>query len=152
MRIPTTLTLIHDKDRILLGMKKRGFGAGRWNGFGGKLEVGETVEEAAKREMLQESGITILSMEKVGTLDFEFEAKPGDIIEVNIFRVIEWKGKPVEGEEMKPEWFPVNEIPFDHMWPDDRYWVPLFLAGKKVTGKFLFGPKDSVVEYTLRIC
>lgn len=152
MRIPTTLTLIHDKDLILLGMKKRGFGAGRWNGFGGKLEAGETVEEAAEREMLQESGITIKSMEKVGTLDFEFETKPGDIIEVNIFRVKEWKGEPMEGEEMKPEWFRVDEIPFNHMWPDDRYWIPLFLAGKKFSGRFLFGPGDSVLEYTLTIC
>jgi 8-oxo-dGTP pyrophosphatase MutT (NUDIX family) len=34
---------------ILLGMKKRGFGAGKWNGFGGKLEENESNEAAAKR-------------------------------------------------------------------------------------------------------
>lgn len=151
MRTPTTLTLIHHDDRILLGMKKRGFGMGRWNGFGGKLEAGETVEEAAKREMLQESGITIKGMEKVATLDFEFHNKPGDIIEVNIFRVNDWHGDPVEGEEMKPAWYHVTEIPFKSMWPDDRYWMPLFLTKRKFSGKFLFGPNDSVLEYHLRV-
>eukprot|EP00056_Hartaetosiga_gracilis_P017259 m.6783 g.6783 ORF g.6783 m.6783 type:complete len:151 (-) comp5533_c0_seq1:454-906(-) len=40
-----------DRKRILLGMKKRGFGKGKFNGFGGKLEKGETVEEAAVREL-----------------------------------------------------------------------------------------------------
>ena len=44
-----TLVLIHQNARILLGMKKRGFGAGWWNGYGGKVQAGETIEEAAKR-------------------------------------------------------------------------------------------------------
>ena len=124
---------------------------GRWNGFGGKLEPGETVEEAAKREMLQESGVTIREMEKVATLDFEFEHKPGEVIEVNIFKVKDWHGEPMEGEEMKPQWWHLHEIPFKSMWPDDRYWMPLFLRGKKFTGRFLFGPNDSVLEYTLKV-
>ena len=44
-----TLLFVVESDRVLLGMKKRGFGAGRWNGFGGKVDKGETIEEAAKR-------------------------------------------------------------------------------------------------------
>jgi len=44
-----TLVFIIEPDRILLGMKKRGFGAGWWNGFGGKVQPDETIEEAAKR-------------------------------------------------------------------------------------------------------
>ena len=39
---------------MLLGMKKRGFGTGKWNGFGGKVEVGETVADAAQRELEEE--------------------------------------------------------------------------------------------------
>src|SRR3954462_1681908 len=101
MRQPTTLALIHHNDKMLLGMKKRGFGMGRWNGFGGKLEPGESIHDAAKREMLQESGVTIKDMEQVAFLEFEFHNKPGDIIEVNIFRIKDWHGEPIEGEEMK---------------------------------------------------
>ena len=44
-----TLVFVLDESRILLGLKKRGFGCGRWNGFGGKVEAGETIAEAAKR-------------------------------------------------------------------------------------------------------
>ena len=44
-----TLVFIRRQGEILLGYKKRGFGAGKWNGFGGKVEAGETIEEAAER-------------------------------------------------------------------------------------------------------
>ncbi len=151
MRTLLTLCLIHDDERVLLGMKKRGFGAGRWNGFGGKVKAGEAIEAAAKREMFEEVGVHIEALEELGVIDFEFEAKPGDILEVHIYRVISWKGEPKEGEEMKPEWYALSEIPFTQMWPDDRYWMPLFFQGKKFRGRFLFGPEDSVLEYRLDI-
>ena len=51
-----TLCVIYQHPRVLLGMKKRGFGKGRWNGFGGKVKEGETIEEATKRETLEEAG------------------------------------------------------------------------------------------------
>lgn len=152
MKTPLTLCVLHQKDRVLLGMKKQGFGTGRYNGFGGKLEKGETVEQATVREMTEESGVTVGPIEKMGQIDFEFEAKPGDILEVHIFRATTFTGEPKESNEMKPEWFDTGDIPFDKMWPDDRYWLPLFLANKKFTGRFLFGPNDSVLEYNLRIC
>ena len=44
-----TLVLVCNETQVLLGMKKRGFGEGRWNGFGGKVESGETITEAAIR-------------------------------------------------------------------------------------------------------
>lgn len=44
-----TLVMVVQPGRVLLGMKKRGFGAGRWNGFGGKVQAGETIEDAARR-------------------------------------------------------------------------------------------------------
>ena len=54
-----TLVLLREENRVLLGMKKRGFGVGKWNGFGGKLEPGETVVEAAARELEEESGLVV---------------------------------------------------------------------------------------------
>lgn len=133
---------------MLLGMKKRGFGEGRWNGFGGKVHDGETIEEATKREMLEESGVEVNGLEKLGILEFEFQGNP-EILETHIFRAMDFTGRPTETEEMRPEWYNVDEIPFDSMWPDDHIWLPLFLTGKKFKGKFLFGPGDSVLEYSL---
>lgn len=146
MKTILTLCLIVDDGRILLGMKKRGFGAGRWNGFGGKVEEGESIEEGAKRETLEESGITITEMEKVGIHEFEFARERGSILEVHVFRVTSWTGEPRETEEMRPQWFTTDAIPYDAMWPDDIHWIPVFLAGKKFRTRFLFGEGDSVLE------
>lgn len=143
-----TLCIIHQGDQVLLGMKKRGFGAGRWNGFGGKVEKGESIEEAARREVFEEASIDVTDLCKVGSIEFEWQGNP-EILEVHIFRAETFVGDPTEGEEMKPQWFEVKDIPFDDMWPDDKYWIPMFLEGKKFTGKFLFDKGDSILEYSL---
>jgi len=143
-----TLCLIYRHPRILLGMKKRGFGAGRWNGFGGKVEEKETIEEAAKRELVEESGLEALQITQFGIINFEFQGD-SNILEVHIFHVNEFKGEPKETEEMKPQWFNVDEIPFKDMWSDDIHWMPLFLRGKKFKGRFLFGELDRILEQKL---
>jgi len=151
MKKITTLCVVHQGDKVLLGMKKRGFGMGRWNGFGGKVEPGETIAAAARRETREEAGIELTDLEPVGRLDFEFKGKEG-VIEVNVFRSTDFTGTPVEGEEMKPQWFARDALPFAQMWPDDIIWFPLFLSGKKFTGRFLFGEGEgnTILEQELK--
>jgi 8-oxo-dGTP diphosphatase / 2-hydroxy-dATP diphosphatase len=145
-----TLAIVHKDGKVLLGMKKRGFGAGRWNGFGGKVEAGETFEGAARRELREETGIDAASLEKAGVLIFDFKENPGPL-EVHVFKGYGFSGEPKESEEMRPQWFDVDKIPFDEMWPDDIHWMPLFLAGKSFRGRFLFGPHDSILEKELEV-
>ncbi len=140
-----TLCLVHQHPRVLLGMKKRGFGAGKWNGFGGKVEAGETIEAAARRELKEEAGIHAENLEHVGILDFSWEGKL-EAMEVHVFKTSTFKGDPIEGEEMRPEWFHTNDIPFHSMWPDDIHWMPLALAGKKFRGKFVFNDANEILE------
>jgi len=147
-KLITTLCIIHQHPRILLGMKKRGFGMGRWNGFGGKVSAEETIEECAKRETFEEIGIEIKNPDKVGIMEFEFKGNP-EIVEVHVFKSGDFSGELTESEEMKPQWFHIDEIPFKKMWPDDKYWMPLFLSGKKFRGKFLFGKSDVILEQEL---
>ena len=148
-KIVTTLCLILQNGKILLGIKKRGFGQGRWNGFGGKVKGGETTEDAAKREVLEEVGIEILGAERVGVIDFKWSDRP-EIMEVNIFRSESFSGEPKETEEMKPRWFELKELNFKEMWADDKYWYPLFLNNKKFRGKFLFNDLDNVLRHELK--
>ena len=143
-----TLCLVHQHPKILLGMKKRGFGAGRWNGFGGKVAPSESIEEAALREIKEEAGIKPQDLDKVGIIEFEFQGNP-EILEVHIFKSENFIGEIKESEEMKPEWFEIDKIPFESMWPDDCHWLPLFLAGKKFKGKFLFDDNDNILEMNL---
>jgi len=143
-----TLCIIHQHPKVLLGMKKRGFGAGRWNGFGGKVSSAETIEDAAKREVKEEAGIQVKNLNKVGIIEFEFQDNP-EILEVHIFKSNNFSGEPIESEEMKPQWFHIDEIPFTSMWPDDKYWFPLFLQDKKFRGKFLFDDSDKILSMNL---
>ena len=73
-----TLIFVHDKAnaRLLLGMKRRGFGAGRYNGFGGKVEASETPQQGAERELFEEAGITA-RLTQIACIVFEFDDKPG---------------------------------------------------------------------------
>ncbi len=143
-----TLCIVHDKTRVLLGMKKRGFGMGKWNGFGGKVNANETILEATKRELKEEADIDANDLIEMGIIEFEFKRNP-EILEVHIFKGLNYTGKPKEGEEMKPEWFKIDEIPFDKMWPDDKYWFPMLLDNKRFEGRFVFGERGEILEYRL---
>src|SRR3989344_4607404 len=130
-----TLVLLHQGNLILLGQKKRGFGAGRWNGFGGKVEPGETMRAAAQREVQEECGLQVSNLVQRGQLAFTFAHDPL-VLDVHIFSAEEFTGEPHETEEMKPRWFAIADIPYDTMWTDDRHWLPLFLQGKSFVGQF----------------
>lgn len=145
-----TLCFLFRGSEILLGMKKQGFGAGRWNGFGGKVNPGEKIEEATRREMFEEAGVTVGEIEKTGILEFEF-VKKGEILQVHIYKTEDFAGEIKESGEMKPEWFNIERIPFDKMWPDDKYWIPLMLKEKKFLGKFDFGDNDEILNHELNI-
>ncbi|XP_077172527.1 oxidized purine nucleoside triphosphate hydrolase [Paroedura picta] len=143
-----TLVLVVQPHRVLLGMKKRGFGAGRWNGFGGKVQPGETVEQAARRELQEESGLTVDTLQKTGRITFEFEGN-AELMEVHVFRADSFRGEPTESDEMRPQWFDLDRVPFEDMWPDDTYWFPLLLQKKTFAGYFKFQGQDVILEYTL---
>ncbi len=145
----TTLILPIRDGKILLGMKKRGFGVGKINGFGGKLNEGEGIVEAAVRELTEEIGLEaeIEKLNKMAELTFLFpHAKENWDQVVHVFLVEEWAGEPVESEEMGFEWHDLDKIPFDKMWDDDKHWLPEVLNGRRVRGKFSFGKDNSTID------
>lgn len=133
MYITTLLFALNEKGEVLLAMKKRGFGAGKWNGPGGKSLPGETPEETAIRETKEETGITAMSLEHRGSLDFFFAPVPGkdphNRCEVYVTK--DFTGEPVETEEMRPQWFKKEDIPYKDMWEGDEAWLPEVLNGGK---------------------
>lgn len=148
-KIITNLVLIYDEEKILLGMKKRGFGEGKWNGLGGKVDEKETVKDAAIREVYEEVCVKIKNSDQVkerGIINFYFDGKD-EIQEVHFFSVTSDQiiGEPKETEEMLPRWFSHKEIPFENMWVDDPYWMPLLLSGKNFSGEFYFNNDGSAI-------
>ncbi|KAJ1720590.1 hypothetical protein LPJ53_004795 [Coemansia erecta] len=134
-------------NRVLLGMKKRGFGKNKYNGFGGKVEAHETIAAGAMRELHEESGLSARSLDKHGILFFYFE---GDSVamEVHVYVTGEYAGRAVETDEMRPEWFDMDGMPFEKMWADDPEWWPMVLEGKRFVGRFWF--KNDMVTITRR--
>ena len=144
MKICTLLFLLRD-DEILLAMKKRGFGAGRWNGVGGKIEPDETEEQALIRECREEIEVTPTTFEKIAVLDFAFPDGTTDM-QGNVYFCTQWQGEPQETEEMAPKWYNLSDIPYDEMWQDDIMWLPQVLKGKKLRANFVFDQHDNMTK------
>lgn len=122
--------------QILLIRKKRGLGAGKINGPGGRLEPGETAEQAAIRETQEEIGVTPTGLEKAGELFFQF--LDGYKLHVAVFSARDCHGELRETDEATPMWTQVDQIPYHEMWQDDPYWLPMVLRGVKFCGRFVF--------------
>jgi len=144
----TTLLLLRRGDELLLAMKKRGWGVGKWNGVGGKIDVGETIEHAVVRECQEEIGVTPLKCHKVAVHDFTVNSGQPDEwhMHTHTYLCDKWNGKPTETEEMAPKWFKISEIPYDQMWQDDRYWLPQVLDGKLLKTIFTFDRHDTMLS------
>ncbi|HIH11777.1 TPA: 8-oxo-dGTP diphosphatase [Candidatus Woesearchaeota archaeon] len=150
-----TLCYVVQDSRILLGMKKRGFGVGKWNGYGGKVNAQETIIQAALRELTEETTITTEQdhCEKVAEIDFHFADIPAEKNwdqRVHVFIVRKWNGEPAETEKMKPQWFHQQDLPLNQMWKDDPYWLPLIFEGKKIKATFTFKKEgEEIAHHTL---
>ncbi|GIW38999.1 MAG: 8-oxo-dGTP diphosphatase [Meiothermus ruber] len=125
------LPLDRPQHRILLGLKKTGFGAGKYVGFGGKLEPGETLVMAAIRELWEESHLAAKphNLWYAARLEFVFPASPDWNRLVHVFRLEFWDGEPEESSEIRPQWFGLDTLPLDQMWADVPYWLPQVLQG-----------------------
>ncbi|KAH9849569.1 NUDIX hydrolase domain-like protein [Lenzites betulinus] len=158
----TNAFIILDEEKILLGYKKRGFGVGLWNGFGGKVDPGETPAQAAVRELEEEAGITA-PLEQCGTLFFVVEGVD-TAFNISVFSAYQYSGTIIETDEMRPEWFSIQEslmprstvtshdkkreelpaIPLEKMWADDEFWMPLMFARRHFVGRADFGADNKM--------
>jgi len=145
--LATLLFAIKD-NKVLLGQKKRGWREGVFNGFGGKVEQGETLDQAMIRETQEEINITPIKYEKVAIHNFRvfFKGECANLI-CHTYITTVYLGEPQESDEMRPQWFDINKIPYDNMWTDDIYWLPLVLKGKKLITHFEFDENNNVVSH-----
>lgn len=144
---PTICTLLFlvRPGEILLAMKKRGFGKGLWNGVGGKIEPGESIEQAMMRECEEEIGVRPAVFTKVAIHEFVYQSSDKPVI-VHAYLCTEWAGEPHETEEMAPQWFKQSLIPYSAMWEDDQYWLPRVLDGQLLQTRFVFTDDEVLLD------
>ena len=121
----TTILFPIQGPNVILGMKKIGFGEGWFNGYGGKKKLGEKYREGAIRETYEESGLVVRGLTHVANLHFYFDDELGVVSRA--YTSTDFTGTPIETDEMKPALFPIDQIPYDRMWPADKFWVPAAL-------------------------
>jgi len=131
-----TLCFVIRDGQILLILKKRGLGAGKINGPGGRLEPGESAKEAAIRETEEELGVTPVGLVESGVLHFQF--LDGYSLHCTVFTARDCLGEAIETDEAVPRWTPLDAIPYEEMWADDQYWLPGVIEGGHFEGYFHF--------------
>jgi len=131
-----SLCFVQREGEVLMIRKKRGLGAGKINGPGGRLEEDETAIRAAIRETEEEVGVTPLNLSHRGELHFQFV--DGLALHCAVFLAEGCLGDPIETEEAIPYWMKPADIPYHDMWADDFYWLPGMLEGKSFKGYFHF--------------
>jgi 8-oxo-dGTP pyrophosphatase MutT (NUDIX family) len=142
----TTLCFCVRDGQVLLAMKKRGFGEGKWNGYGGKVNDNETSVQAAVREVKEESGLVIQEkdLEHVACIQFFFEQEHKFTCDVYLART--WEGEPVETDEMRPQWYDSIALPFVDMWVADVRWLPRILGGERLDVVVRFDAEGATVK------
>jgi 8-oxo-dGTP diphosphatase len=149
--IRTCLCLIRRRgDRgpeVLLGLKKSGFGLGKWVGLGGHIEAGEKPVAAAVREVAEESGLVVAAdaLQHMASIEFRFPARPSWDQTVDVFVTSVYQGEATESDEIAPRWFAEDALPLSLMWDDAKYWLPRVLAGEHVNVRIAFADDCATV-------
>ncbi|HSV86403.1 MAG TPA: 8-oxo-dGTP diphosphatase [Levilinea sp.] len=136
---------------VLLGLKKGGFGAGYFVGIGGQLEGDETAGQAVVREIREEVGAQVAPEDVVclGSIIFLFPAIREWDLHMTLFQAEHWQGEIIESKEIKPAWFRLDEIPYEQMWEDARYWLPHLLDGIRLQARIIYQADNVTVEEVL---
>ena len=142
-----TLVFVFRGDEVLLIDKKTGLGRGKVNGPGGKVDPGETPEQCAARECEEELSIQVSDLEYCGRHRFQFV--DGYSIHVWVYRTRSFEGDPMESREAKPLWVHQDAIPYDAMWEDDKFWLPMMIRGEKFQTRWIFD-EDRMLDSEIR--
>lgn len=135
---------------VWLGMKKRDYAEGKWNGFGGKVDPGELTIAAAVREVREESWVTVAPQDLKPVATLHYHEDPEDWV-VYVYRCTKWKGVPKETDEMRPQLFRIDSLPYDQMWDNDKLWIEkILLTDANLIGRFRLNSEGKVSEHSIR--
>lgn len=135
--------------QVLLGLKKRGFGAGRVVAPGGKIEPGESPAEAAVRELHEETAVQakLASLEPAARVYFRFPNAPEADMDCTIFLARDFSGMAAASDELEPAWYPAGHLPLGQMWDDSALWLGQLLAGERFDARVILAEDNESVAH-----
>jgi 8-oxo-dGTP diphosphatase len=139
------LVFLRHKTQVLLGIKKIGFGLGKYVAVGGHIEADESPEQAARREFFEETSTEVTNLILKARVTFEFPAKPEWDMHAHVFESFEWHGDLLESAEIAPVWFEIAALPLAEMWDDAGYWVRQVLSGQCFDARMVYSNDHQTV-------
>ena len=140
-RIEATLIYLMDGEQVLMleRVKKKGdIHIGKWNGLGGKVELGESIKNCAIRELKEESGLSAERFEFAGHITFPEFDKNGNDWSVHVFRAFGPSGELVECDEGNLFWKDKKDLLSLNLWEGDKHFLPYVLSNKTFFGEIRY--------------
>jgi 8-oxo-dGTP diphosphatase len=135
--IPSTLIYVRREGKTLMLRKARGHQRGKWNGLGGKAEPGEMPETCARREVLEESGLVVDTLDYRGLIVFpRFDGTNDWYVWIYLATA---HGEPVASSEGELAWIDDTAVGELEIHEGDRHFLPwLDLVGTTFSARFLY--------------
>lgn len=147
-----TLCHILDGNRLLLKKATRGISRGHWNAPGGNIDAGESPEECAAREVLEETGLTVRNLFSHGIMNFYLDGGEELSVRAHLFSTKEFEGEPKSSEEGEVKWFDADKLPLGEMWPDDEFWLSLMLSRRRFNADFYMDKGNkNILKYSVTL-
>lgn len=124
--------------------KKNDINAGKWIGVGGKLEAGESPEEALLREVKEETGLTLTNYRRRGLVTFSAD---GYTEYMHLYTADTWSGTLTDCDEGELRWIPKTDVPNLPLWEGDMHFLKLLTADGPYFSMKLRYENDQLVEY-----
>lgn len=139
MKLATLCYVIDEKNKKTLMIhrtkKENDYHANKWNGLGGKFNAGESPEDCVIREVVEESGLTIISPKMQGFITFPNFDGEHDWY-VFIFTSTSFVGKLINSREGHLEWIPNEKLFSLNLWEGDRIFIKWLFQDKFFSAKF----------------
>lgn len=151
MKLATLCYVTKENKTLMLyrNKKQNDYHEGKWNGLGGKFEIGETPEECAVREIKEEAGLTVKSLKLKGFITFPLFNGKEDWY-VFLFVIDKFDGDLIDSPEGKLEWIDNNKLLELNLWDGDKIFIPWLFQEKFFSAKFNYEKgeyKDYSVEF-----
>lgn len=152
MQLSTLCYLKKDNKTLMLhrNKKENDLHEGKWNGLGGKFEVGESPEECCIREVYEESGLNAKNPKLKGFCSFpNFDGEGTDWYGF-VFVIEDFSGEMINSNEGELHWIDDDKLLDLNLWEGDRYFLPLLEKQGMFSGKFIYKNKQ-LIDYEMNI-